>query len=219
MDDHTAGAPETFRFDGSEEITLRVGQGVDIWSLGCIFSEVATWMNYDWQVVEEYRRRRGEEAREKLGKGCGDIFHDSSNILDAVRTSHDTVIDQKRPQDPITDKILKRLVPRMLCPLGQRASVNELLTISLQLVDDAKEGIRMKTDQKGPPLPPIEEHTPPDSGSLTTHALSVDGALNWRKQRKKKKKLDLPHEGTLKQLRGMRHVRIPLVREFCGADF
>ena len=48
------GAPETYRSRDLEKSHLQVRQAVDIWSMGCIFSEVATWVTEGYSIVREY---------------------------------------------------------------------------------------------------------------------------------------------------------------------
>ena len=136
------GAPETFRYSDIETLPLQVGQKVDVWSLGCILSEVATWVVHDWQRVQEYRRQRQMQAEEILRYNAGEIFHDARNVLPAVEESHTGVIKSKRSDDVITEKVLQDLVAKMLLKKDDRQDVHTLLRQSTNIVNAAESGLQ-----------------------------------------------------------------------------
>lgn len=93
---------------------MKIGQQVDIWSLGCVFSEVATWIVGGWTKVLEYRRRRSLEASDRLGKPHGAISHDGRKALNVVEENHTNMVKSYRRSDYITEDVLQNLVPDML---------------------------------------------------------------------------------------------------------
>ncbi|KAL9632109.1 MAG: hypothetical protein Q9164_005519, partial [Protoblastenia rupestris] len=110
-------APETYGSDlARESWPLSVKQGLDIWSLGCVFSEVATWVVHGWKQVSEYRRRRQAEVKDKLDPTGKHLFHDGSSVLKTVLEVHDFIMESSRIRDPITVTLLEGLVHDMLQP-------------------------------------------------------------------------------------------------------
>ena len=110
-----SGAPETFRSHKDTESTpLQVTQAVDIWSLGCVFSELSVWAHYGWKRVVEYRRRRSGEIEAKGGEEGEHIFHFDGNLLDAVSGIHQDILRKSHVRDFVTRSTLDRLVLDML---------------------------------------------------------------------------------------------------------
>ena len=107
-------APEARRYDENlQKCNLRVKQNIDIWSLSCVFSEVATWVNKGWSQLAEYRNRRIQEMEDRTGKR-EDCFHDGIIVLNAVRQSHDDIIASRRANDPVTSEIVNNIIGDML---------------------------------------------------------------------------------------------------------
>ena len=53
LSDRPKGAPETFRpDDDTPYFPVQVRPDVDIWSLGCVFSEVAVWSCFGYVSLE-----------------------------------------------------------------------------------------------------------------------------------------------------------------------
>lgn len=111
------GAPETFRSHvATESSPLKVTPAVDIWSIGCVFSEVAVWANDGWDRLAEYRRRRSIEVANK-GGGVGEyVFHFEGNLLDAVKDIHGNILGKRMVENYTTRSILDRHVSDMLQP-------------------------------------------------------------------------------------------------------
>ena len=113
--DMCLGAPETYRsHEGSDSAPLQVTKAVDMWSIGCVFSEVAVWAHHGWKRVVEYRRRRSDEIEAK-GGGPGEyIFHWDGSLLDAVNIIHQDMLGKIAVKDILTRSVLDRLVDDML---------------------------------------------------------------------------------------------------------
>ena len=94
---------------------VSVPRSVDIWSLGCIYSEVATWIGHGWPRVEQYRNQRQMEVEKKLNDPeIGDLFHDGEKVLDAVEDSHTSVHESRRIDDFITSRMVRDVISEML---------------------------------------------------------------------------------------------------------
>ena len=109
------GAPETFRpDDGTQYIPVQVRPGVDIWSIGCVFSEVAVWSRFGWERVMEYKRLRQAEVKQRLDFDGEELFHDGRDVLQSVQDMHDNIRLEKRDMDLVTIEILRLLEDDML---------------------------------------------------------------------------------------------------------
>jgi hypothetical protein len=115
---HNIGAPECFRrdaFDDSREI--RITQSVDIYSLGCVLSEVCIWTMFGKAILEEYRQsRRSHNAH--IARGA-DYFHVGGLKSAAVERQHDKALRSPRC-DPITANILMLLPDIMMADPARR---------------------------------------------------------------------------------------------------
>ena len=109
------GAPETYRsYEGGDSAPLQVTKAVDMWSIGCVFSEVAVWAHHGWKRVVEYRRRRSDEIEAK-GGGPGEYtFHWDGSLLDAVNDIHQDMLRKTAVKHLLTRSVLDRLVDEML---------------------------------------------------------------------------------------------------------
>ena len=112
--DMCLGAPETYRSKNTESTPLPVTQEVDMWSIGCVFSEVAVWAHHGWKKVKEYRRQRNSEIEIKGGGPDEHFFHWDGRLLDAVNNIHQDMTGGPFFKDFLTRSVLERLVVNML---------------------------------------------------------------------------------------------------------
>ena len=132
------GAPEARR--GNEKLqncNLLVKQNVDVWSLSCVLSEVATWVNKGWDHLVEYRNRRVQEMELKTGKK-EDCFHDGFEVLNAVQQSHDDIIDSHRANDHITSEVVGLIKDMMLCQEKHRPTAHFIYHKAERIIAEAK---------------------------------------------------------------------------------
>lgn len=116
---------------------LQVKKDVDIWSLGCVLSEVATWVHEGWTKLDEYRRRRCKEMKGIFGHS-EDCFHDGNAILWTVQEIHADIIENRRANDNITHKVVEDMVSRMLLIREGRSSAKYLYDTSIKILREAK---------------------------------------------------------------------------------
>lgn len=117
MTDELTGAPETYRrHRDSQSVPLQVTTAVDIWSLGCVFSEAAVWLHYGWSRVKEYRRKRSHEIdRETKGDIKGEqIFHWDNRILGTVRDAHQDILGKTSTAHWVVRDLVEQVVGDML---------------------------------------------------------------------------------------------------------
>ncbi len=139
------GAPETCRMDRAlESEDLQVKQDVDIWSMGCVYSEVTTWVGHGWNKVDEYRRRRREEFKKKTDTD-GECFHDGRNILGTVEQIHTETISNRRISDHVTPSVLENLVQNMMITDESRLDAIFVFQSSKRIIKKAKATVDEKT--------------------------------------------------------------------------
>lgn len=108
------GAPECHRSDEFlEQIKLNVKPSVDIWSFGGICSEAAVWVVLGMSGLNDYRRRRQQEIRERRTSQDGCCFHDGEKVLETVKLMHDRLMTKGeiRPGDHVTKPVLDQMIP------------------------------------------------------------------------------------------------------------
>ena len=129
--------------------------------MGCVYSEVATWVDQGWNKVVEYRRRRSEEMKIKKGMK-EDCFHDGLAILDAVRQIHFDIVQNRRMNDFVTPEVVNRLVGEMLLVRASRPDARYLYDKSKRIIDEAQAQLDQiptlpptQTDARRPPIEAI----------------------------------------------------------------
>ena len=133
-----------------ENEKLSVKQDVDIWSLGCVLSVVATWVVCNWPTVQEYStRRRCEIKRTGRFKEEDDCFHNGKDeLLNCVEQNHNELEQNIRPRDYVTQKVLKMIKDDMLRPsqsIGARRSALYLCHEVDKMMREAEEGFSKAT--------------------------------------------------------------------------
>ncbi|KAL8769016.1 MAG: hypothetical protein Q9209_004933 [Squamulea sp. 1 TL-2023] len=150
------GAPETYRDKDLETCHLQVLQSADIWSTGCVLSEVATWITEGIEKLLEYRRRRQEEIF-KRSKGSitdEERFHYVSEVLDAVKGIHVEIRDNSRRNDLITPWVIERLVNGMVRPdPNHRATARVFLETSKEILSEAEWQLKQAMPNGPAPYP------------------------------------------------------------------
>ena len=144
-----AGAPECYRWnDITERSPLQVGQNVDIWSAGCVFSEAAIWVVRGWEGLLEYRRRRRLATERIPNFKNGGCFHDGAEVLEVVKDMHDNLAEDIRPSDHVTTPTLTRLVKDMLTEPQIRRSASSLYCISGRIISEAEEKLQRPASRR-----------------------------------------------------------------------
>ncbi|KAK8001158.1 hypothetical protein PG991_013380 [Apiospora marii] len=77
----------------------------DIWSLGCVFSVVATWVVLGADGVTQYGKVRQKAQKRRTGI-ANDNFHDDQQVLPEVKAWHRYLRVASRRTDTITSKVL-----------------------------------------------------------------------------------------------------------------
>ena len=87
---------------------------MDVWSIGCIFSEISVWAHSGNKMLQEYRRRRENEIRTNQGGGGNYRFHHNSQVLDVVNQIHQNTKERCKVKDRVTKDVLSQLLGDML---------------------------------------------------------------------------------------------------------
>jgi hypothetical protein len=124
--------------------TLDGLQKFDIWSIGCVLSEAATWVVLGKPGIDEFqnlRRRRPLHESEMMSTGAlsGDSFHDGINVLACVTSWHKYLKNAARKSDKLTAKILDIVDEDLLIGDSEKRIDVETLLVKLRLVFEQDE--------------------------------------------------------------------------------
>lgn len=135
------GAPETYRLDDTtDSFHVQVRPDVDVWSLGCVFSEAAVWSRYGWNWVLEYRYQRQEEVKQTLGVDGEHLFHDGHHVLTTVQDIHEQIIKRPRSIDHVIVEILCFLNDNMLLTEDEpRSTAQQVYHRSKSIINKIRE--------------------------------------------------------------------------------
>ena len=98
---------------------------MDIWSFGCVLSEVATWLVYGTTGPEQYRTLRSKSHNVNFRDS--DSFHNGLDVLACVPAHHESLRRAlQRKGDTITQSILTLIDSSMLTPKDQRRDARDL---------------------------------------------------------------------------------------------
>lgn len=111
-------APEATRDAGSTwKGTSYLTWEADIFSMGAVLSDVATWVVFGQDGRQQYHQQRVEETNTVSGfrdSGYEGTFHDGAEPLNCVRATHDRIFNKLQPWDRITSRILSIIDGHML---------------------------------------------------------------------------------------------------------
>ena len=117
---------------------LDVDSSIDIWSLGCVFSEAASWVVSGIAGLQRYRFQREEETKCLRDFKDGNSFHNGERILKAVESMHINLREDIRSSDHVTDAVWNTMVEEML-DVSDRPNTRQLLKKSGRILRDAEE--------------------------------------------------------------------------------
>lgn len=89
----------------------------DSWSLGCVYSEVTTWLVHDYTRLQDFREARRQVTRKrKTDSPYVGSFHNGWDLLQCVRDHHHLLRQSIRRLDSFTDVVLDAVENLMLVP-------------------------------------------------------------------------------------------------------
>ncbi|KAL9122286.1 MAG: hypothetical protein Q9187_001163, partial [Circinaria calcarea] len=134
------GAPECYRWDSYiEKARLDVYPSVDIWSLGCVFSEAAVWVVSGMEGLQRYRLQRDVETKCFADFKDGNCFHNGEDTLKAVESMHVSLREDIRHSDHVTNEVWNIMIKEMLeFEAHHRPNTKQLLRKSKRILDEAE---------------------------------------------------------------------------------
>ncbi|KAF5010237.1 hypothetical protein FDECE_3596 [Fusarium decemcellulare] len=125
VDNDGTRAPQASRvFPEQERDMMLVPLSCDVWSLGCVLSEALVWLAGGWQAVEAAAKDRqttiAREHPQMKGSGYDCSFHDGTNVLPCVISSHRKAVDKLGHEDILSQKVCHLIEGRILLPEDSR---------------------------------------------------------------------------------------------------
>ena len=132
-----------------EYTRLKVKPHVDIWSLGCVFSEAAVWLALGKAGLDKYRKRRRSETQRIYDFHDHGCFHDVMKVLESVSDMHNEVSGCVRSCDFVTKAVVgskrkgtqpsvKGLIAEMLTRKDLRFSADQVRGGAEDILKDAQ---------------------------------------------------------------------------------
>jgi hypothetical protein len=146
-----SGAPECYRADSIlGQGSIRVTKAVDIWSLGCILSEVAVWMSGGYDHLVQYRQARRKAIQQIPDFHDGDCFHNGVNMLPAVGEWHQKVQSKLNTDDTLTPRLIP-MIEEMLQVARVRGDATNFCTKAHTIFAEAHEAFRRQYPDRAIP--------------------------------------------------------------------
>lgn len=129
---------------------MQVTPSVDIYSLGCVFSEAAIWVVRGWDGLQEYRRRRRMETQNIANFRGSDCFHDGDTTLSVVNEMHNNLIHDCGRSDHVTEAALTHMIREMLEVQDGRRTARVLYIKSDRILSAAVKELERCADSRYP---------------------------------------------------------------------
>jgi len=127
------GAPELHHTSNAVSLPLlQAGPEVDIWSCGCVFSEVATWIRCGPGGLASFRRMRSQAHSDPALRGS-DCFHDGLRLLQCIAEHHASLRKHTPPHDLLTEPVLDMIESHMLVDKPHRHDAQTLFWKASQM--------------------------------------------------------------------------------------
>ncbi|ORY67739.1 uncharacterized protein BCR38DRAFT_407683 [Pseudomassariella vexata] len=142
---------ERFLERGPRGITAKA----DIFSLGCVLSEVAAWIALGMEGCSQYSSLRKKEIGHMSsfrGSAYTDCFHDGLSALNAVKVMHARIVDNIQMHDNITPPILNIIHKHMLAQRPSDREEARQLKVMFEKVLEGNQDIRIR--RLSPPSTP-----------------------------------------------------------------
>lgn len=148
----------------------KVKRNIDIWSLGCIFSEAAVWAVKDKKGLQDYRDNRCNAVKLIHGLSPNDVFHDKEKMLPVVQEQHDELGEKYGGTDFITGNVVFSMIGRMLKKdPAKRPTAEELVEEGERVIEQARKKLK---NYEGPLQTSLSVRTP--RNPLGVHDASSD---------------------------------------------
>lgn len=191
------GAPECYRPDSTlGQGSLRVTKAVDVFSLGCILSEVAVWMSGGYEYLMQYRQARRKAINQIPDFHDGDCFHNGVNRLPIVGEWHREVQSRLKSSDDTFTPTLIPLIEEMLLDATHRGDAKTLCTKAHTIFAEALHDFRTRSpdriipddilprslraqgERMDPPVRPYDNHQQLGSTEFTPPSIHTNSAAS-----------------------------------------
>ena len=143
--------------------------------MGCVISEVVTWVSQGLEKVLDYRRRRLEEVHQLTGRREESFHDDWGNLLQTVGVVHNENVRNCRRNDELTEPIINGLVSEMLLNSDElRPNARYLYKKSKRIIKDVR-GVFDDVTPRRSPNPPLKR-PPLGSGSVSSGSTYLEPA-------------------------------------------
>jgi serine/threonine protein kinase len=163
--DMGTGPPECYEnFNIHESDICRQDQKVDVWSLGCICSELLVWLREGRRGLKKYSRERGDETKRRdRNFRDGDAFHDCKKVLEVVKQIHSKDSESLNASDSMM-KYIDSLVLEMFQPAEARSNSHQVWVRLVEILQISDKSLRAKKNVLPKPAPLLS----PASNSSST---------------------------------------------------
>lgn len=166
-------APECYEYDGFlEQSSLKAKQYIDIWSLGCVFSEAATWIAYGYEGIKQYRIRRKEDIDGPHDFRDGNCFHNGKDVFLVVVRWHEEMAEVLRGSDNITKTVVALVEQDMLVPSEFRLTAQRLWEKTGRILKQATQVTTDSVSIKSTPSELQSQELPSTTNSATRRGIS-----------------------------------------------
>ncbi|EEU36982.1 uncharacterized protein NECHADRAFT_52172 [Fusarium vanettenii 77-13-4] len=136
------GAPECYpNYAIQKVVRPKVTTSVDVWSLGAVFSDAFVWSISGEDGREKYRECR-RQAIAKLdyikARGFEACFHNGEDVLEVISQFHGRVLQNKRGNDHISERISNFILSDMLTHADSRVCANTLMARVKRVIKEAE---------------------------------------------------------------------------------
>lgn len=158
--DKFPGAPECYsiNFEGNTTPPNLVDASIDLYSFGCVGSEIVAWMISGIKGIDHYRYLR-KVANHRLEDT--DAFHDGSKTLDVVIKHHD-FLKTHIQEGSATDFAIDLIQTEMLCSdPQQRGDPHALMTRAKQALEEVDDRLKSASRVVSQDRAFVHARTPP----------------------------------------------------------
>ena len=150
--------------------------------MGCVTSEVVTWVSQGWDKVLDYRRRRLEEVHQRCGRREESFHDDWGNLLKTVENVHEENMVNCRRNDESTKPIIKNLISEMLLETHEhRPNAEYLYRKAKRIIKTVSGTVDDVTPRRSPyllPQSPPPNRPPPRRSSVSSGSLSIPNYIS-----------------------------------------
>lgn len=127
----------------SDNVRYNISPKIDMWSLGCIFTEAGVWLSLGESGWQDFKTERAKELSalpEPENRGQTDCFHNGSEALKTVRAKADLISSSGRRDDNISAQVVHLTLRTLLVHKDLRHSAGLFRAALARVVHDSQGG-------------------------------------------------------------------------------